>query len=84
MKALRKIAGPTIEFLGHVPQSILREHLARCRALLFPAYEDFGIVLVETMASAGRWWRLGAAARRDNRDRAGRPACCSPNKPLPR
>ncbi len=50
-KALRAIAGPTIEFLGHVPHSVLREHLSTCRALLFPTYEDFGIVPVEAMAS---------------------------------
>ncbi len=50
-KALQKMAGPTIEFLGHVPHSVLRDYLSRCRALLFPAYEDFGITPVEALAS---------------------------------
>lgn len=48
---LRKMAGPTVEFLGRVPDSILDEHYSRCRALLFPAEEDFGIVPVEAMAT---------------------------------
>jgi glycosyltransferase involved in cell wall biosynthesis len=32
---------------------VLREHYSRCKALLFPGEEDFGIVPVEAMA-AGR------------------------------
>ncbi|WP_454718813.1 glycosyltransferase [Caulobacter segnis] len=51
VKELKKIAGPSVEFLGHVEFAILRDHLARCRALLFPGVEDFGIVPVEAMAS---------------------------------
>jgi len=47
---LRKLAGPTIEFLGWQPDEVVREHYARCRALLFPGEEDFGIVPLETMA----------------------------------
>lgn len=47
---LKSIAGPTVEFLGHQPFSVLRDHLARCRALLFPGTEDFGIIPVEAMA----------------------------------
>ena len=35
-KLLRKVAGPTVEFLGRVDDRELREHLAGCRALLFP------------------------------------------------
>lgn len=49
--SLKKIAGPTVEFLGHVKFDVLRDHLSRCRALLFPGVEDFGIVPVEAMAS---------------------------------
>ena len=47
---LRQIAGPTVEFLGRVDDSELREHLARCRALLFPGEEDFGIAPVEAQS----------------------------------
>jgi glycosyltransferase involved in cell wall biosynthesis len=48
---LRSIAGPTVKFLGHQPFPVLRDHLSRCRALLFPGTEDFGILPVEAMAS---------------------------------
>jgi glycosyltransferase involved in cell wall biosynthesis len=47
---LRALAGPTIHFLGWQPDSVIRDHLRRCRALLFPGEEDFGIVPVEAMA----------------------------------
>jgi glycosyltransferase involved in cell wall biosynthesis len=52
-KALRKLAGPTISFLGKQDFSTIRDHYAWCKALLFPGEEDFGIVPVEAMA-AGR------------------------------
>jgi glycosyltransferase involved in cell wall biosynthesis len=46
-KVLRKMAGSTIQFLGHLDEQSLRENYAHCRALLFPGEEDFGIVPVE-------------------------------------
>ncbi len=49
-KALRRMAGPTVEFLGQVSDQELRKHLADCRALLFPGEEDFGIVPVEAQS----------------------------------
>jgi glycosyltransferase involved in cell wall biosynthesis len=49
-KALRRMAGPTVEFLGPVSDGELRENLANCRALLFPGEEDFGIVPVEAQS----------------------------------
>ncbi|MES2294512.1 MAG: glycosyltransferase [Pseudomonadota bacterium] len=48
---LRRMAGPTITMMGPQPVNVLRDYYARCRALLFPAEEDFGIVPVEAMAS---------------------------------
>jgi glycosyltransferase involved in cell wall biosynthesis len=47
---LKAMAGPTVEFLGWRPDAELRDHLRRCRALLFPGEEDFGIVPVEANA----------------------------------
>ena len=44
------LAGPTVRFLGWQPDEVIRDHLRRCRALLFPGEEDFGIVPVEAMA----------------------------------
>ncbi|MDP3740474.1 MAG: glycosyltransferase [Hyphomonadaceae bacterium] len=64
-KRLRKMAGPTIEFLGRVPDDILAEHYARCRALLFPTEEDFGIVPVEAMASGAPVIAFGRGGAKD-------------------
>lgn len=50
-RRLQALAGPNITFLGYQPRSTVREHLARCRALIFPGVEDFGIVPVEAQAS---------------------------------
>jgi glycosyltransferase involved in cell wall biosynthesis len=50
LKRLKKMAGPTIEFLGRLDEKELRECYARCRAFLFPAEEDFGIVPVEAQS----------------------------------
>ena len=49
-KALRRMAGPTAQFLGSVSDADLRRNLAGCRALLFPGEEDFGIVPVEAQS----------------------------------
>ena len=49
-RALRRMAGPTVEFLGKVSEDELRRTLAGCRALLFPGEEDFGIVPVEAQS----------------------------------
>jgi glycosyltransferase involved in cell wall biosynthesis len=47
---LRAMAGPTVEFTGHLPTDDLWRHYARCRALLFCAMEDFGMVPLEAQA----------------------------------
>jgi len=52
-KALEKISGDNITFLGNAPFCDLKHHFARCKALIFPGEEDFGIVPVEVQA-AGR------------------------------
>ena len=51
MAELKKIAGPSVELVGYQPFPMLRDYLARCRALVFPGEEDFGILPVEAMAS---------------------------------
>jgi len=51
LNRIRRLAGPTVEVLGPRPFEELRYYYARCRALIFPGEEDFGIVPVETMAS---------------------------------
>jgi glycosyltransferase involved in cell wall biosynthesis len=48
---IRNIAGPTVKVMGPQPFGVLKQHYARCRALIFPGEEDFGMVPVEAMAS---------------------------------
>ena len=50
---LRALAGPTVEFLGWRDDDDVARLYARCRALVFPPLEDFGITPLEAMA-AGR------------------------------
>lgn len=40
-----------VTFHGRLPDADLKQVMARCRAVLFAAYEDFGIVPVEAMAA---------------------------------
>jgi glycosyltransferase involved in cell wall biosynthesis len=49
-RKLRRLAGPSVEFVGKLEEQSLHESYARCRALLFPAEEDFGIVPVEAQS----------------------------------
>ncbi len=48
---LRALARPNVRLVGWQPFEVIREQYARCRALIFPGLEDFGIVPVEAMAS---------------------------------
>lgn len=47
---LERLAGPTVTFLGWQSDEVIRDHYRRCRALLFPGEEDFGIVPIEALA----------------------------------
>jgi glycosyltransferase involved in cell wall biosynthesis len=53
LRALREKAGPTVELLGYQHDETVADLLRRCRALILPAKEDFGITPVEAQA-AGR------------------------------
>ena len=50
-KALEKIAGANIEFLGKQPDDVVSDYYSRCRAFIFPGEEDFGITPLEAMSS---------------------------------
>jgi glycosyltransferase involved in cell wall biosynthesis len=50
-KHLQSIAASNIEFLGWQSNQELARLYTRCRALIFPGIEDFGIVPLEAMAS---------------------------------
>jgi glycosyltransferase involved in cell wall biosynthesis len=49
-RRLRRLAGPTIQFMGHQPDHDVRKQLAACRALIFPGEDDFGMTPVEAQA----------------------------------
>ena len=51
LPALKRAAGPTIQFLGRLSDKEVVRELSVCRALIFPGEEDFGITPVECMAS---------------------------------
>lgn len=51
LKRLKKIAKNNIEFLGRVDDEDLGNYYAKCRAVIFPQEEDFGIVAIEALAS---------------------------------
>ncbi len=50
MKKLRAAAPANVELLGWQDDTVLRDHYRRCRALIFPQVEDFGIVPLEAQA----------------------------------
>lgn len=52
-RRLERAAPENVRFLGHVGEAELARLYARCRALVYPQEEDFGIVAVEAQA-AGR------------------------------
>ncbi|MFZ4826604.1 MAG: glycosyltransferase [Phototrophicaceae bacterium] len=53
LNRLKELAGPTVEFLGYVPDHQLNDLMARAKAFIFPGLEDFGIAPVQAQA-AGR------------------------------
>lgn len=50
---LKGLAGPSVEFLGGLPDTDVVDHMQRCQALILPGIEDFGMTAVEAQA-AGR------------------------------
>ena len=56
---LSDLAGPTVHLAGWRSNDEIRDHLRRCRALLFPGLEDFGIAPVEAQACGAPVIALG-------------------------
>jgi glycosyltransferase involved in cell wall biosynthesis len=50
IETCREAAGPRATFLGAVSDDQLRNLFRRCRAVLFPGVEDFGMIPVEAQA----------------------------------
>jgi glycosyltransferase involved in cell wall biosynthesis len=76
--ALRKRAGREVEFLGFQPTDRVAELLSRCRALLFPTEEDFGIVPVEAQAAGAPVIAYGAGGATETVIDARDPAAAAP------
>ena len=53
LERLKSMAGPTVRFIGYVPDEELPALMAHCRAFIFPGLEDFGITPLQAQA-AGR------------------------------
>ena len=49
-KYLRRLAGPTIEFLGALTDQEVVAYYRQSKAFLFPGSEDFGLTMVEAMS----------------------------------
>lgn len=47
---LKRIAKANIEFIGWVEDAVLRDYYRKCKALILPSEEDFGMVAVEAQA----------------------------------
>jgi glycosyltransferase involved in cell wall biosynthesis len=60
------LAGPGVELLGRVDDETLRDLFRRCRALVFPGEEDFGIVPVEAQACGTPVVALGVGGALDS------------------
>jgi len=48
---LKRLAGPTVEFMGKLSNAAISDLYAKCRAFVFPGVEDFGITPLEAMAA---------------------------------
>lgn len=59
-RRLRRMAGPTVQFAGRVPDPEVAQLLAGCRALVVTAVEEFGLAAVEAQASGRPVISVGA------------------------
>jgi glycosyltransferase involved in cell wall biosynthesis len=70
---LERLGGPLVTFLGWQADEVIRDHYRRCRALIFPGEEDFGIVPIEALACQSPVVALGRGGAAETvDDRVGR------------
>lgn len=50
LEAIRKLAQPNIQILGFCANTVVEQYMARAKAFVYAACEDFGIALVEAQA----------------------------------
>jgi glycosyltransferase involved in cell wall biosynthesis len=51
LQRLRKLAGPTVQVLGWLPDAVVRRAMAESTAVVIAGTEDFGLVTAEAQAS---------------------------------
>jgi glycosyltransferase involved in cell wall biosynthesis len=64
-EALEALAGPTVKFLGYVPDEELPDLFARCQATILPGMEDFAITPVQAQAAGQPVIAYGAGGALD-------------------
>ncbi len=62
---LERDAPDNVSFMGRVPDAVLADLYGRCRALIYPQIEDFGIVAVEAQAAGRPVIALGRGGARE-------------------
>lgn len=50
LKSLRELAKPNVQLLGWQPSEVVEKYMAKAKAFIYAACEDFGIALVEAQA----------------------------------
>jgi glycosyltransferase involved in cell wall biosynthesis len=65
-RRLRRMAGPTVTFTGRISDERVAELLARSRALVVTATEEFGIAAVEALAAGRPVIALGEGGVRES------------------
>jgi glycosyltransferase involved in cell wall biosynthesis len=65
-RRLRRMAGPTVTFAGRISDGRVAELLARARALVVTATEEFGIAAVEALAAGRPVVALGEGGVRES------------------
>ena len=66
LRRLRRIAGPTVTFTGRIGDERVADLLARARALVVTATEEFGIAAVEALAAGRPVIALGEGGVRES------------------
>lgn len=64
-RRLERRASRNVTFLGAAPRETLRDYFSRCRALVFPGLEDFGILPLEAQACGAPVIAYGAGGALD-------------------
>jgi UDP-N-acetylmuramyl pentapeptide phosphotransferase/UDP-N-acetylglucosamine-1-phosphate transferase/glycosyltransferase involved in cell wall biosynthesis len=65
MEKLKQVAGPNVKLMGFQPDEQVRRYMAMCKAFVYAAEEDFGIVLVEAQASGAPVIAFGQGGARE-------------------